>query len=61
MDTAAKLIPSGVMDDGNDGNNYSYKFVDITTGVITPEYLTITAEPNTKSYDGTNSTRRPHL
>ena len=53
--TGLTLTPSGTVDDGNGGNNYSYTFVPIATGVITAEALTITAVTNTKTYDGTTS------
>ena len=49
------LTPSGTVDDGNDGNNYTYTLVPVSTGVITAEALTITAVTNTKIYDGTTS------
>jgi hypothetical protein len=49
------LTPSGTVDDGNDGNNYMYTFVPVSTGVITRAALTITAMTNTKVYDGTTS------
>ena len=49
------LTPSGTVNDGNGGNNYTYTFVPVTTGVITAEALTITAVTNTKAYDGTTS------
>ncbi len=49
------LTPSGLVNDGNDGNNYTYTFVPVSTGVITAEALTITAVANTKVYDGTES------
>ena len=53
--TGLTLTPSGVVNDGNGGNNYTYTFVPVTTGVITAEALTITAVTNTKTYDGTTS------
>ena len=53
--TGLTLTPSGTVEDGNDGNNYSYTFVPVATGVITAEALTITAVTNTKTYDGTTS------
>ncbi|MFI5458140.1 MAG: beta strand repeat-containing protein, partial [Isosphaerales bacterium] len=49
------LTPSGTVNDGNGGNNYTYTFVPVSTGVITAEALTITAVTNTKTYDGTPS------
>lgn len=49
------LEADGEVDDGNSGNNYDYTFVDFTTGTITKRTLTVTAEPDTKPYDGNNS------
>ena len=53
--TTLTLTPSGTVNDGNDGNNYTYTFVPASTGVITTEALTITGVANTKTYDGTTS------
>ena len=36
MGTGLTLTPSGMVGDGNGGNNYTYTFVPDTTGVITP-------------------------
>ena len=47
------LTPASlVVSDGNSGNNYSYTYTPVTTGVINQEPLTITAAGNTKTYDG---------
>ena len=43
------------VNDGNSGNNYTVSTVANTAGVIDPAALTITAAPNTKTYDGTTS------
>jgi uncharacterized protein YfiM (DUF2279 family) len=43
------------VNDGNSGNNYTVNTATSTAGVITPATLTITAAPNTKTYDGTTS------
>lgn len=51
--TGLTLKASGTVSDGNSGNNYTYTFVDVTTGVIAQEALTITAVYNSKTYDGT--------
>ena len=51
--TDLTLTPSGIVNDGNGGNNYTYTFLSIATGVITAEALTITAAANSKTYDGT--------
>jgi hypothetical protein len=53
--TGLTLTPSGSVDDGNGGNNYSYTFVPVATGVISPKSLTITAVPLTKVYDSTTN------
>lgn len=53
--TDKTLTPSGMVTDGNGGNNYSYTFASSTNGVITAEPLTITATTNTKVYDGNTS------
>ena len=51
--TSLTLTPSGTVNDGNGGNNYTYTFTPVSTGVITAEALTITGVANTKVYDGT--------
>ena len=56
--TGLTLTPSGTVNDGNGGNNYTYTFTPVSTGVITAEALTITAVANTKTYDGTTSAGR---
>jgi Bacterial Ig-like domain (group 3)/MBG domain (YGX type)/Bacterial Ig-like domain (group 2) len=55
--TTHTVTPAGTVNDGGTpvGNNYSYTFVPIHTGIITPAALTITASTNTKFYDGTTS------
>lgn len=53
--TGKTLTPSGTVNDGNNGLNYSYTFVTDTTGVITPKSINVTAQPDTKTYDGTTS------
>src|SRR5207249_1006504 len=40
---------------GNGGANYSYTFTAVSTGVIQARALTVTAQTNTKTYDGTTS------
>lgn len=53
------LVPSGTVNDQNGGNNYLVSFV-TAAGNITPAQLTITAQSNTKTYDGnTISLTRP--
>jgi len=49
------LIPAGIIIDGNGGNNYAVTLVTNTAGVITARAITVTAQPNTKVYDGTTS------
>ena len=48
------LVASGIVNDGNAGNNYSYTFVP-AAGTITPLAITITATSDTKTYDGTTA------
>ena len=48
--TGLPLTPSGLVDDDNGGKNYSYTFVPVSTGVITPAPLTVTAETASKTY-----------
>ena len=59
--TSLLLSPVGTVDDGNGGNNYIYTFMPASTGVITPEALTITGVANTKAYDGTTSATTPRI
>jgi hypothetical protein len=53
--TGKTLTPSGTVSDGNSGNNYSYTFVNSSTGVISTRPITVTAAIDTKNYDGTTS------
>ena len=53
--TGKTLTASGAVSDGNSGNNYAVTFVTNTTGVITPRAITVTAQTDTKGYDGTTS------
>ena len=48
-------VSAYIVNDGNSGNNYTVSTVNDTTGVINKAPLTITAQPNTKTYDGTDS------
>ena len=50
--TGKTLTPSGTVTDGNSGNNYTYTFVNSTSGVINAIAITVTAATNTKTYDG---------
>ncbi|MFA5172878.1 MAG: YDG domain-containing protein [Candidatus Paceibacterota bacterium] len=53
------LTPSGLVDDENNGNNYSYTFVSVSTGEITIKSIEVTAQSDTKVYDGTNASSVP--
>ncbi len=53
--TSLTLTPSGSVNDGNNGANYSVTFANNTTGAITATPITITAAANNKPYDGTTS------
>jgi hypothetical protein len=53
--TGKTLAPSGIVNDGNSGHNYTYTFITNTTGVINQAPLTITAVANTKTYDAATS------
>ncbi|MFN8412937.1 MAG: sortase [Anaerolineales bacterium] len=48
--TSKTLTPSGAVTDGNGGGNYLVTFVNNTTGVITAQPLTITADPKAKGF-----------
>ncbi len=49
------LIPAGLVSDGNGGNNYSYTYAPFNTGTINKKAITVTAETDSKVYDGTTS------
>ncbi len=54
--TGKHLVASGlVMDDGNGGANYAINYVDNAAGVITPAALTVTAQADSRVYDGTTA------
>ena len=60
--TGKTLTAAGNVTDGNSGNNYTYTFVTNTSGVINARALTITAQANTKTYDGaTTATTLPSI
>jgi hypothetical protein len=46
------MTPAGTVSDGNGGNNYAVTFVTISTGIITPRPITVTAAASSKPYDG---------
>ncbi len=46
------LIPAGIVNDQNGGHNYTVTFVN-GAGVINKRPITVTATPDTKTYDGT--------
>jgi hypothetical protein len=48
--TGLTLTPSGTVDDSNNGQNYTYTFVALSTGLISVAPLTITASPEGKTY-----------
>ena len=51
-------VSAYTVNDGNNGGNYApVTKITNTTGVINQRSLTITAQPNTKIYDGTTSAR----
>ncbi len=51
--TGHTLTPTGVVNDGNNGNNYTYQMVPGATGVINVLPITVTAVTDSKTYDGT--------
>ncbi|MEI6575705.1 MAG: YDG domain-containing protein [Bacteroidota bacterium] len=56
--TSKVLTPSGTtVNDGNStlGSNYTYNYVNNSTGVINTADLYVTAQTSTKTYDGTTS------
>ena len=61
MGVGKTLTASGVVNDGNSGANYTVSFVADTTGVITARAITVTAQTDTKGYDGTTIQRRSRL
>jgi hypothetical protein len=48
--TAKTLTPTGTVNDGNGGNNYSVTLATVGTGVIIPRGLTVTTNEATKVY-----------
>jgi hypothetical protein len=54
--TGKTLTAGGlVMNDGNSGANYSVSYVTNTSGVITPAPVTVTAQADSRVYDGTTN------
>jgi autotransporter-associated beta strand protein len=53
--TGKTLTPAGFVDDSNDGVNYVLTFANVTSGVISPKNITVTAATDTKGYDGTRN------
>jgi hypothetical protein len=49
------LTPAGLVNDGNNGGNYAYTYATIATGTINKRPITVTAEPDTKTFDGNTS------
>lgn len=52
--TGKTIIPSGSIDDGNNGANYALSFINAASGVITAREITVTAVPESRRYDRTN-------
>jgi len=46
--TSKTLTPAGLVNDGNSGNNYTYSYVTVTTGVINQRSITVTADAKSK-------------
>jgi hypothetical protein len=54
--TGKTMTASGlVINDGNNGNNYSVSYVSNNTGVITAKAINVTAQTDTRVYNGTTS------
>ena len=53
--TNKMLTPSGSVNDGNGGANYSYTFVTSANGTIYKTNITVTAQDDLKYYDGTTA------
>jgi hypothetical protein len=53
--TGKTLNPSGSVSDGNSGNNYAITFAADNTGVINQRAITVTAQTDTRTYDGSTS------
>lgn len=54
--TGKTLIPAGlVINDGNSGSNYAITYVANNSGIITQKPINVTAQVDTKVYDGTTS------
>jgi hypothetical protein len=49
------LTPSGTVNDGNGGNNYTVVFIPANNGTITFRPITVTAVSDNKIYDGTTN------
>ena len=49
------LTPAGLINDGNSGNNYAYTYLAVSTGTINKRPITVTAETDTKTYNGNTS------
>jgi len=44
------LTPTGKVNDGNSGNNYSYAYTPVSNGTINPKPITVTADAQSKTY-----------
>jgi hypothetical protein len=49
------LTPAGLVNDGNGGGNYAYSYDTFSTGTINKRPITVTAETDTKTFDGNTS------
>ena len=54
--TNKTILASGLtINDGNSGSNYSVNYVSNSTGIISPVLLTVKAQSDDKTYDGTTA------
>jgi hypothetical protein len=53
--TNKTITPAGLLvNDGNNGANYSIQYIANNGGIISPKLITVTSQPDTKVYDGTD-------
>src|SRR5207249_10548495 len=53
--TSKTLTPTGSVNDGNGGANYTVTFSSVNTGTIASRSITVTATTDSKTYDSTAS------
>src|SRR5206468_2895249 len=53
--TSKTLTPTGSVNDGNGGANYTVTFSSVNTGTIASRSITVTATTDSKTYDSTTS------